>query len=156
MGAGESAKRATHLIRRVTVSEAAQVRALVQAVVDEVYGGMWAPAPLAIGDDDWTQGWISIVDDEIVGVTLTSHDVLDDLWVARGHRGRGIGAALLAVAEREIFDRGHRRARLNVIAANTGARRFYVHHGWSEARALTDERIAVDKIEMVKVFSSAR
>lgn len=130
------------------------MRALVQAVVDEVYGGLWAPAPLPIGDDDWTQGWISIVDDAIVGVTLTSGDVLDDLWVAQSHRGGGIGAELLAIAECEICERGHRSARLHVIAANTRARRFYTHHGWSETRAFKDERIAVDKIEMTKLLLS--
>ncbi|HTR49527.1 MAG TPA: GNAT family N-acetyltransferase [Kofleriaceae bacterium] len=144
------------MIRRPTLIETVQVRALVQAVVDEIYGGMWAPAPLPIGDDDWTQGWIAIVDGAIVGVTLTTHDFLDDLWVAHGHRDRGIGAALLAVAEREIIERGHRSARLNVIAANARARRFYAHHGWSEVRPFTDERIAVDKIEMAKVFGVPR
>jgi len=125
------------------------MRALVQATVDEIYGGVWAPPPLPIGDDDWSLGWVAL-DGVIVGVALTGIDWLEDLWIARGHRDRGIGARLLEAAEREILGRGPDVARLSVIELNTSARRFYARHGWTELRRYVSEPYAVEKIEMNK------
>lgn len=130
------------MIRRPRLDELDRVRALVQAVVDEVYGGVWMQPPVDIGDDDWSLAWIACVEDGLGGVALTHDDWLDDLWIASAYRDRGIGAALLAEAEREIHARGHRIARLDVIAINSGARRFYARHGWIEAREFLSERFA--------------
>jgi GNAT superfamily N-acetyltransferase len=138
-------------IRRAHPDELARVRALVQTVVDEVYGGMWAPPPLPIGDDDWSLAWLAVDGDGVQGVALTREDWLEDLWVARDWRDRGVGARLLTTAEREIAARGHRSARLSVIALNTAARRFYARHGWTEGRSYLSAVDPVEKIEMSKL-----
>lgn len=142
-------------LRRALAEDVAGVRALVQAVVDEIYGGLWASPPLPIGDDDWSLAWVAIDDDAVVRVALTGGDWLDDLWIARGWRDRGIGARLLAIAEREIAARGHPVARLSVIASNVAARRFYARHGWQEARTFRTDVVPADKIEMTKAITPA-
>jgi GNAT superfamily N-acetyltransferase len=139
-------------IRQPQPHEVTQVRALVQDVVDEVYGGVWAPAPLPIGDDDWSLAWIAIEGDVLCGVALTCNDWLEDLWVARGWRDRGVGTKLLETAEREIAERRHHVAHLSVIAFNTAARRFYARHGWTEHRAYLSDVHRVEKIEMTKAL----
>ena len=75
------------LIRRPQPEEHDSVRALVQTVVDEVYGGIWAPSPLPIDEERWHLSWIAVLDTEIVGVVLTGEEWLDDLWVLRENRG---------------------------------------------------------------------
>ena len=52
-----------------------------------------------------------------------------------------------------MYARGHRVARLSVIAVNNSARRFYARHGWIEAREFISEPFAVRKIEMTKLLS---
>ena len=92
------------LIRRPTRSEHDAVRALVQTVVDEVYGGMWAPAPLHIDEEDWSLAWVAVSESKIVGMVLTSAQWISDLWVVREHRNKGIGRQLLSRGEpRENF-----------------------------------------------------
>jgi GNAT superfamily N-acetyltransferase len=94
-------------IRRPQPQELKSVRALVQAVVDEVYGGLWAPPPLPIGEDGWDLSWIAVPDAKIVGVVLTNGEWLDDLWVLRESRGYGVGQLLLAQGEAEIIARDY-------------------------------------------------
>lgn len=64
---------------------------------------------------------------ELTAVMVLDGDWIDQLYVAPGMTGRGIGAALLAVA------RGARPSglRLWCFASNTGARRFYERHGFA-------------------------
>ncbi len=81
------------LIRRPKVDEHDSVRALVQTVVDETYGGTWAPPPLSIDEEDWGLAWIAIIDGKIVGMALTYGEWISDLWVLRENRGRGANAA---------------------------------------------------------------
>jgi GNAT superfamily N-acetyltransferase len=142
-------------IRRARPDDVAAIRALVQAVVDEVYGGQWAAAPLPIGDDDdWSLGWVAVDGATIVGVALTGDDWLDDLWIAASHRGHGIGARLLEVAEAEISERGYTRAWLRHVATNTRAHVFYLRHGWSLDRRMRHERAPIDMTVMTKPLRS--
>jgi GNAT superfamily N-acetyltransferase len=82
-------------------------RAVVQTVVDEIYGGLWAPPPLPIDEDCWLMSWVAVVDTKIVGVVLTHEQWPSDLWVLRDSRGHGIGQRLLARAEAEMVRRGY-------------------------------------------------
>jgi len=59
------------LIRRPKADELDSVRAVVQTVVDEIYGGLWAQPPLAIDEEDWSVALAAIVDKCIVGIVLT-------------------------------------------------------------------------------------
>jgi ribosomal protein S18 acetylase RimI-like enzyme len=140
-------------IRRPQPEELNSVRALVQTVVDEIYGGIWTAPPLPVEKEGWEQSWIAGKDEKIVGVVLTDEEWLDDLWVLREARGRGIGQRLLAQAESEIVARGHETLRLRVVQSNAAAIRFYRRHGWQIARAFPHEKFPITMLEM---FKSAR
>src|SRR5215469_2953694 len=138
------------LIRRPQLQEHETVRALVQTVVDEIYGGLWAPAPLPIGEENWSLSWVAAVDSKIVGMVLTSDEWLDDLWVLRESRGCGIGRSLLAHGEAEIVARGHRTLRLRVGQVNKAAISFYQRHSWRIAREFPHEKFPTIWLEMSK------
>ncbi len=137
-------------IRRPQPQELRSVLAVVQAVVDEIYGGVWAPPPLPVDEEGWELSWIAVVDGEIVGVVLTSTEWLDDLWVLRDSRGRGIGKRLLAQGEAEIVARGHETLRLRVVESNAAAVAFYRRQGWQIARSFPHEKFPITILEMVK------
>ena len=79
------------IVRHPRPDEHDSVRAVVQTIVDETYGGLWAPPPLPIDEDRWLMSWVAIADRKIVGVVLTHEQWISDLWVVRESRGRGIG-----------------------------------------------------------------
>ena len=135
-------------IRRPRPEELKSVRAVDQVVVDEVYGGLWAPPPLTVEEAGWDVSWIAVLDAKIVGVVLTSGEWLDDLWVLRGSRGCGIGQCLLAQAEAEIVARGHEILRLRVVQSNAPAIAFYRRHGWPIARMFPHEQFSITMLEM--------
>jgi GNAT superfamily N-acetyltransferase len=64
---------------------------------------------------------------------------LDDVFVAAGKRGRGVGAAHLAALKDELRLVGVHRIDTSVHLENAGARRFYEQHGF---RLLHEERLA--------------
>ncbi len=138
------------LIRRAKAGERDSVRSVVQTVVDEVYGGLWAPAPIPIDEEDWFLAWVAIVDTRIVGMVLTSEAWIGDLWVLREYRGRGLGQRLLAQAEAEIAGRNLGTFRLRVIKSNTNAVSFYLRQGWRVEREFPNERLPVTMLEMAK------
>ncbi|MFZ0591556.1 MAG: GNAT family N-acetyltransferase [Bryobacteraceae bacterium] len=140
----------TVVIRQPNIHEQESVRALVQNVVDEVYGGLWAAPPIPIDEEDWGLAWIALVDGKIAGMVLTGEEWISDLWVLAEHRGYGIGRKLLAQAEIEIANRGHRTLRLRVVKSNTKAVNFYLGHGWRVEREFPNETLPVTMLEMVK------
>jgi ribosomal protein S18 acetylase RimI-like enzyme len=73
------------------------------------------------------------------GICVINHDEIDQLFVAREARGRGVAAALLADGEARLRDSGIALARLDVAIENTRAIRFYEKHGWEreEIRTVT-------------------
>jgi ribosomal protein S18 acetylase RimI-like enzyme len=138
------------LIRRPKAGEEDCVRSVVQTVVDEVYGGLWAPAPLLIDEEDWSTAWVAVVDTRIVGMVLTSDEWIGDLWVLREYRGQGVGTELLAQGEAEIAARGCETFRLRVVKSNTLAVGFYLRNGWRIEREFPHERLPVTMLEMTK------
>src|SRR5215472_357670 len=138
------------LIRRPRPEENDSVRTVVQTVVDEIYGGLWAPAPLPVDDDNWPSSWVAVLDEKIIGVVRTSEEWLDDLWVLRESRGQGVGHLLLARGEAEIVARGHETLRLRVVQSNAPAIDFYRRHGWQIARAFPHEKLPITMLEMFK------
>jgi ribosomal protein S18 acetylase RimI-like enzyme len=61
---------------------------------------------------------------------------IDNLHVAPGAQGQGLGVALLAAAAREALPKG--RLWLTVMAGNAGARRFYARAGGAEGAEIED------------------
>jgi len=64
---------------------------------------------------------------------------IEQLYLAPGHTGRGLGAALLHAALAQLRQRGCDSVQLWCFAANHGARRFYERHGFV-AQETTDGR----------------
>jgi GNAT superfamily N-acetyltransferase len=138
------------LVRRPQPEEHDSVRAVVQTVVDEIYGGLWAPPPLPVDDQNWHSSWVAVRDTKIIGAVRTNGEWLDDLWVLRESRGHGVGQRLLAQAEAEIIARGHETLHLRVVQSNAAAIEFYYHHGWRIVRAFPHERFPVTMLGMFK------
>lgn len=93
-----------------------------------------APVGYALGSiESGYNGWAAAGD--AVGV-------VHDLVVAPQVRGRGVGSALLDAAEGELAHRGVAAYRLNVIAANTDAVRFYEQRGMTTVTHVLLGRIA--------------
>jgi ribosomal protein S18 acetylase RimI-like enzyme len=138
------------VFRRPAPGEHDSVRALVQTVVDEVYGGTWAPPPLPIDEEDWSLAWIAVSESKIVGMILTNEEWISDLWVLRQHRSRGIGRQLLRQGEAEIAERGHATARLRVVKSNVRAVSFYKRFGWNVEKEFVHETLPIEMLEMGK------
>jgi ribosomal protein S18 acetylase RimI-like enzyme len=138
------------LVRRPEPEEYDSVRAVVQTVVDEIYGGLWAPPPLHVDEDNWHSSWVAVQEAKIIGVVRTSGEWLDDLWVLRESRGYGVGQRLLAQGEAEIVARGNETLHLRVVQWNTAAIEFYRRHGWRSCRAFSHERFRIMMVEMFK------
>ena len=95
------------------------------------------PFPLAHTDDEvraWVRGtllpstetWVAELAGEVVGFMSLGVDSVDQLYVAPGWTGRGIGSRLLALARERRPD----GLQLWTFQANAGARRFYERHGF--------------------------
>ncbi len=122
----------------------------MQTVVDEVYGGLWAPPPIPVDEENWSLSWVAVVNATIAGMVLTHEEWISDLWVLRERRRCGIGRRLLAQGEAEIVARGCRTLRLRVVQSNTAAIEFYLRQGWRVAREFPHERFPVMMLEMIK------
>jgi ribosomal protein S18 acetylase RimI-like enzyme len=138
------------LIRRPQPEEHDSLLAVVQTVVDEIYGGLWAPPPLPVDEENWRSSWVAVRYAKIIGVVRTSGEWLDDLWVLRESRGYGVGQRLLAQGEAEIIARGYETLHLRVVQSNAAAIDFYRRHGWQIARAFPHERFPITMLEMFK------
>jgi ribosomal protein S18 acetylase RimI-like enzyme len=138
------------VIRRMRPEENAGVHAMVQAIADETFVGLFATPHVPIGEADWFAAWVAVATDEIVGVTMTRDDWVADLWVLRDSRRQGVGAKLLAHAEAEIRSRGHATLRLRVVKSNTRAVLFYQSQGWQVHREFSHEKSGHPMYEMTK------
>jgi ribosomal protein S18 acetylase RimI-like enzyme len=137
-------------IRRPRSAEYSVVRSVVQTVVDETYGGLWAPPPLQIDEEDWSAAWIGVQGAAIAGMALTHREWLSDLWVLKEFRGIGIGGLLLARAEAEIAERGNPSARLRVVRSNANALSFYTAHDWAVKKEFPHEQLPITMVQMEK------
>lgn len=78
-----------------------------------------------------SSGWVAERDGRVVGYLMITGDWVDDLFLAPGETGQGIGAALLDLAKAQRPD----GLCLWVFETNHGARRFYRRHGFIELEA---------------------
>lgn len=72
---------------------------------------------------------------------LTRRANLEDWYVEAGHRGRGVGAALLAALEARLVALGCEVLESGTWAANEGARRSHDALGFAETRVTYRKRI---------------
>lgn len=75
---------------------------------------------------------VAVVEGAVAGFVMVVGDEVEQVYVAREHRGTPVATALLAEAERLVAAGGHGRAWLAVVAGNTRARRFYERNGWAD------------------------
>jgi ribosomal protein S18 acetylase RimI-like enzyme len=140
------------VVRKPQPHEYDSVRVLIETVVNETFRDLFAPnpVPLKFKDENWPLAWVAVSDVKILGVTITSHEWVSDLWVLREHRRQGIGSRLLAKGESEILGRGHNACRLRVVKSNTMAVQFYLSQGWQIAREFAHEKYHHAMLEMAK------
>lgn len=128
-------------IRQASKSDAPVIVALIEGIVDEVYGHLVeSPPPIPADLVSVCDCWVAESDGEIVGVGIAEGDYVEDLWVSAQKRGQGIGATILSKLEERICSEGYKTARLRVVAENENARRFYRREGWLEVRTYEHER----------------
>jgi ribosomal protein S18 acetylase RimI-like enzyme len=142
------------LIRRMRPDENGAIHELVQTIADETFEYLFK-GQVPIGEANWFSACLAILDEEIVGVTMTREEWVSDLWVRKGARRIGIGTRLLAEAEREIRSRGHDPFRLRVVKSNTVAVQFYQSHGWKIHREFPHEKFGHSMFEMIKSAETA-
>jgi ribosomal protein S18 acetylase RimI-like enzyme len=140
------------VVRKPQPHEYDSVRVLIETAANETFRDLFAPdpVPLKFKDEDWLLAWVAVSDVKILGVTITSHEWVSDLWVLREHRRQGIGSRLLAKGESEIAGRGHNTCRLRVVKSNTIAVQFYLSQGWQIAREFAHEKYHHAMLEMAK------
>jgi hypothetical protein len=73
----------------------------------------------------------------VAGFVVVVDAEVEQLYVDRSWRGRGVAERLLRHAEAVIGQRGRRTAWLAVVAGNTRARRFYAKLGWHDRGPFT-------------------
>jgi GNAT superfamily N-acetyltransferase len=141
------------VVRPAADADIAGIQQLVWDVMSEVYGDLFPGGPPPpVGQ--WQCGLVAEQGGRIVGVVVADDDWVEDLWVASGHRGCGIGSVLLAAAERQISERGHGEARLRVVAENARARDFYGARGWTESVFHPHEKWDFAMLEMRKKLAA--
>lgn len=89
------------------------------------------------------QTTVAVVGGEVAGFVMVVGDEVEQLFVAREHRGTGVAAVLLAEGERQVTAAGHTEPWLAVVEGNARARRFYERSGWRDAGPLPYE-VTVD------------
>lgn len=90
--------------------------------------------------DDTT---VVMVQGQVAGFVMVAGNEVEQVYVAREHRGSGVADLLLDDAERQIKDAGHTTAWLAVAPGNTRARSFYQRRGWTDT-GLFDYTAATD------------
>ncbi|MCG6882639.1 MAG: GNAT family N-acetyltransferase [Silicimonas sp.] len=123
------------------------------AVVGGVVGYMLAPEPVEIGPD-FPEMFVPLQELENL---VPEHWYVNILATYPEHRGKGIGAALLAFAEQLAAVRGARGMSIIVFSSNEGAERLYRRTGYRE---VARRRMAIpgwqhdgcDAILLVKPF----
>jgi putative acetyltransferase len=72
---------------------------------------------------------VAVVEAGVAGFVMVVDDEVEQVFVARRHRGGGVAEVLLDEAERQVAA-AYDVAWLAVVAGNARARRFYERRGW--------------------------
>lgn len=69
---------------------------------------------------------------DVVGFVMVVGDEVEQVYVAREHRGSGVAVTLLDEAGRLVAANGYTKAWLAAAVGNARARRFYEREGWAD------------------------
>ena len=83
------------------------------------------------------QTWVAGNGGTVAGFVVVVDNEVEQVYVDRNWRGRGVAERLLRQAEAVIGEGGRRTAWLAVVAGNTRARRFYARLGWQDQGPFT-------------------
>ena len=87
--------------------------------------------------------WVAMVDGDVAGYAVTRHPgdgvLLENLAVAPGRQGRGIGRALIAHVETRAMARGAAYVELYTHEAMTENRRLYARLGYEETGYVVED-----------------
>jgi GNAT superfamily N-acetyltransferase len=127
-------------LRRARPDDTPAVASLVHDVWHETYGRA-LPRPVVLTHSAAHvaeevalrvgHGWVACVGERIVGYCATAANCVEDLWVARRYRRRGIGRALLALALADLRERGYQSAQAGCEDFNAPARELLAREGWT-------------------------
>ncbi|KUM89802.1 MULTISPECIES: GNAT family N-acetyltransferase [Streptomyces] len=73
--------------------------------------------------------WVAVAEEQVVGLMVLDGDLLSQLYLDPGWRGRGIGDRFVTLAK----ERGPQGLSLWTFQVNKPAHRFYERHGFVEA-----------------------
>ena len=145
-------------VRRATPADAARMAYVAESAYTpylERMGGL-RPGPL---DADYTaavtdtEAWVVDRDGEVVAfLLLVAEDdgmLLDNVAVLPSHHGRGLGRALLRLAEERAVAAGHDRIRLFTHVTMVENQRLYEAYGYTETHRAGDKGL-------VRVFYEKR
>ncbi len=94
-----------------------------------------------VSDTDDTT--VAEVDGVLGGFVMVNDDEVEQVFVDRDFRGRGLAAILLDEAERQVAAGGHQQAWLAVVVGNARARAFYERQRWVDDGELAYEVTAL-------------
>jgi GNAT superfamily N-acetyltransferase len=140
-------------IMRATAADFPAVKRLVSEAIRDVYAHVLIENYLD-SDENWEKAWIAKRDGSIVAVMMSANKWIDDLWVHRAERSKGLGSTLLSKGEEEIAARGHSQARLRLVAENDRALKFYLAKNWAVKREFLHEKHGFPMLELTKTVKS--
>ena len=125
-------------LRLAVAGEVAELRAIVVAAYSVYLPRMGRPPGPMTADYaaavDRREVWVA-VDDEIAGLVVlvarADHLLLENVAVRPSEQGRGVGARLLALAEREAARLGLPEIRLYTHESMTENIAYYPRHGYT-------------------------
>ena len=105
------------------------------------------PAPMGADYEEAIESaevWVAMADDVVAGYAVTRYPgddgvLLENLAVAPGHQGRGIGRALIAHVEARATASGAAYVELFTHEAMTENRRLYARLGYEKTGYLVDD-----------------
>jgi GNAT superfamily N-acetyltransferase len=128
------------MIRRAGPGDVAALRAIAAAAYEKYIPRIGRPPAPMTADYERPvsagQAWVAVEDGQVVGFAILlaqpGYLLLENVAVLPSAQGRGIGAALLALAEEQARDLGLGEVRLYTNEAMTENIAYYARHGYAE------------------------
>jgi ribosomal protein S18 acetylase RimI-like enzyme len=144
-------------LRRATPSDAATMHAIAQAAYAGYVPRMGRrPYPMDMDYDAAVadaESWVAVDDSSVVGFLVLVDEadavLLENVGVLPSHHGRGVGRALLELAESRAVESGHSRIRLFTHVTMVENQALYERIGYVETRRGGDEgfvRVFYEKV----------